>query len=179
MWQMPMTDRTDWKLHPKLFRAIDQQWGPLEVDLFASRLSNQLTRYFSWRPDPLAEATDAFSPDRQSSLSGEGSTGSGDPGGSSMEGPTLVSRPTGNALQLSSAASSSAKPVPADLQCRSDGPSTPTSRLACLRQKFGSGNLSETAKEPKHLEPMTPTLRSGWAGVLNRMWIPFQDPFQM
>ena len=86
-------------------------------------------------------------PDRQSSLSGEGSTGSGDPGGSSMEGPTLVSSPTGNALQLSSAASSSAKPVPADLQCRSDGPSTPTSRLACLRQKFGSGNLSETAKE--------------------------------
>ena len=53
-----MTDRTDWKLHP---RAIDQQWGPLEVDLLASRLSNQLPRYFSWRPDPLAEATDAFS----------------------------------------------------------------------------------------------------------------------
>lgn len=23
-----MTDKTDWKLHPKLFEAIDQQWGP-------------------------------------------------------------------------------------------------------------------------------------------------------
>ena len=64
-----------------------------------------------------------------------------------MEGPTLVSSPTGNALQLSSAASSSAKPGPADLQCRSDGPSTPISPLACLWQKFGSGNLSEAAKE--------------------------------
>ena len=85
--------------------------------------------------------------DRQSSLSSEGPTGSGDPGGPSMEGPTLVSSPTGNALQLSSAASSTAEPVPANLQCRSDGPSTPTSRLACLRQKFGSGNLSEAAKE--------------------------------
>ena len=153
-----MKDRTEWKLHSKLFRVIDQQWGSLEVDLFASRLSNQLPRYFSWRPDPLAEATDAFSqqwqqfrgyayPDRQSSLSSEGPTDSGDPGGPSMEGPTLVSSPTGNALQLSSAASSTAKPVPANLQCRSDGPSTPTSCLACLRQKFGSENLSEAAKE--------------------------------
>ena len=86
-------------------------------------------------------------PDRQGSFSSEDPTGSGDPGGPSMEGPTLVPSPTGNALQLSSAASSPAEPISADLQCRSDGPSTPTSRLACLRQKFGSGNLSEAAKE--------------------------------
>jgi hypothetical protein len=33
---------------------------PLEVDLFASRLTSQCRRYFSWRPDPFAEATDAF-----------------------------------------------------------------------------------------------------------------------
>jgi hypothetical protein len=31
-----------------------------EHRLFASRLSAQLPRYFSWRPDPLAEGTDAF-----------------------------------------------------------------------------------------------------------------------
>ena len=55
-----MTDRADWKLHPRLFQGIDQKWGPLEVDLFASRLSTQLPCYFSWKPDPLAEATDAF-----------------------------------------------------------------------------------------------------------------------
>jgi len=35
--------------------------GPLEVDLFASCLSTQLPHYFSWKPDPLAEAMDAFS----------------------------------------------------------------------------------------------------------------------
>uniref|UniRef100_A0A1X7TDN0 Uncharacterized protein n=1 Tax=Amphimedon queenslandica TaxID=400682 RepID=A0A1X7TDN0_AMPQE len=28
--------------------------------LFATRLSHQLPHFFSWRPDPLAEATDAF-----------------------------------------------------------------------------------------------------------------------
>lgn len=33
--------------------------GPLEVDLFASHLSRQLPRFYSWRPDPEAEATDA------------------------------------------------------------------------------------------------------------------------
>ena len=30
------------------------------MDLFASRLTNQCHRYFSWRPDPFAEAVDAF-----------------------------------------------------------------------------------------------------------------------
>ena len=55
-----LRDRTDWKLNPVIFHKIDQLWGPLEVDLFASRLSTQCQRYFSWRPDPSAEATDAF-----------------------------------------------------------------------------------------------------------------------
>ena len=55
-----LKDRTDWKLHPQVFGAINQSLRPLEVDLFASRLSTQLPRFFSWRPDPLAEATDAF-----------------------------------------------------------------------------------------------------------------------
>ena len=54
------TDRTDWKLSPQLFHKIQQTFGPLEVDLFATRLSAQCRRYFSWRPDPSAEATDAF-----------------------------------------------------------------------------------------------------------------------
>ena len=54
-------DRTDWMLHPKLFAQFNKEWGPLEVDLFATCLSNQLPRFFSWRPDPLAEATDTFS----------------------------------------------------------------------------------------------------------------------
>ena len=40
---------------------LDRQLGPLTVDLFASRLTNQLPRYFSWRPDPQAEAMSAFS----------------------------------------------------------------------------------------------------------------------
>lgn len=58
-----LKDRLDWKLSPAVFRTINAIWGPLEVDLFASRLSHQLSRFFSWRPDPLAEATNAFQQD--------------------------------------------------------------------------------------------------------------------
>jgi hypothetical protein len=39
---------------------LETKSGPFEVDLFATRLTNQLPRFVSWRPDPEAEATDAF-----------------------------------------------------------------------------------------------------------------------
>ena len=55
-----MRDRTDWKLNPVLFRRIDDLLGPIKVDLFASRITNQCPAYYSWRPDPYATATDAF-----------------------------------------------------------------------------------------------------------------------
>ena len=52
-----------WQLSRVVFNRINQTWGPLELDLFASRLSAQLSRFVSWRPDPGAEAFDAFSLD--------------------------------------------------------------------------------------------------------------------
>jgi hypothetical protein len=55
-----MMDRSDWKLDRYIFKRINRRYGPLTVDLFASRLTSQCHRYFSWRPDPYAEATDAF-----------------------------------------------------------------------------------------------------------------------
>ena len=53
-------DRSDWSLDPTTFLKINQTFGPLEVDLFASRLTRQCHHYFSWRPDLYAEATDAL-----------------------------------------------------------------------------------------------------------------------
>ena len=53
-------DRCDWMLNPAVFQRIMTQMGPLEIDLFASRLTRQLPCFYSWRPDPKAEATDAF-----------------------------------------------------------------------------------------------------------------------
>ena len=55
-----MLDRTDWKLNSVIFQKINNLFGPLDMDLFASRLSTQCPHYFSWRPDPYALVTDAF-----------------------------------------------------------------------------------------------------------------------
>lgn len=58
-----VVDHSDWKLKPEIFQCIQSLWGPLEIDLFASRLSYQIPRYANWRPDPGAEAVDAFTLD--------------------------------------------------------------------------------------------------------------------
>ena len=55
-----MRDRSDWMLNPSIFQQILRRFRGLEIDLFASRLSSQLQRFFSWRPDLSAVATDAF-----------------------------------------------------------------------------------------------------------------------
>ncbi|KAM4807615.1 LOW QUALITY PROTEIN: uncharacterized protein WCC33_005133 [Rhinophrynus dorsalis] len=55
-----LTDHSDWKLHPSIFAALHRVWGPFGIDLFASRLNRQVPKFFSWRPDPEALATDAF-----------------------------------------------------------------------------------------------------------------------
>lgn len=46
-----------------IFQGINNKWGPFPVDLFASRLTAQLIRFVSWKPDPEAEAVDAFTLD--------------------------------------------------------------------------------------------------------------------
>ena len=56
-------DHCDWMLDPSVFKGIQEKMGPLEVDLFASRLTRQLPHFFSWRADPEASAIDAFMQD--------------------------------------------------------------------------------------------------------------------
>ncbi len=55
-----VTHPSYWKLNPEFFKILVQKWGPLEVDLFACRLTFQLPHFVSWKPDPQAIATDAF-----------------------------------------------------------------------------------------------------------------------
>jgi hypothetical protein len=54
-------DSSDWKLDLSVFQALLNRWGPFEVDLFASRLTHQLPKFASWKPDPMATYVDAFS----------------------------------------------------------------------------------------------------------------------
>lgn len=62
MSRLIVRDRSDkdWQLNPAIFSKIVALWGPFHVDVFATRLSTLLPRFYSWKPEPLAEATDAF-----------------------------------------------------------------------------------------------------------------------
>ena len=42
-----LQEATEWKLHPELFQKINDKFGKLDIDLFASRISRQLKRYVS------------------------------------------------------------------------------------------------------------------------------------
>ena len=154
-----LRDRSDWMLCPQIFQTIKKAFGPLDVDLFASRLTHQLPCFFSWRPDPLAEAVDAFQqdwgrlkgfanpplvPDRQSPEPSTSPASSASADSTSVEGPDLVPSAPGNVVGLSQTncldpgSDSVANRLP-----DGDGPST--SRVACLREIFSSSCLSEEA----------------------------------
>ena len=59
-------DRTEWTLNEHAFKEIVHHFGQPDIDLFASRLNKQVSRYISWLPDPEAEAVDAFTVDWKS-----------------------------------------------------------------------------------------------------------------
>ncbi|KAK0404353.1 hypothetical protein QR680_017417 [Steinernema hermaphroditum] len=53
-------DKDDWTLDKRITRVIFECCGFPAIDLFATRLSRQCERFISYRPDPYAEAVDAF-----------------------------------------------------------------------------------------------------------------------
>jgi hypothetical protein len=53
-------DETEWSLHSDCFHHICALYETPHVDIFASRLNRKVSRYYSWHPDPQAEAVDAF-----------------------------------------------------------------------------------------------------------------------
>ncbi len=55
--------RTEWSLQQSIFDQIMLEFGPVEIDLFASNLNNKLPRYVSWHRDPYSEHVDAFTLD--------------------------------------------------------------------------------------------------------------------
>jgi hypothetical protein len=55
------SERLEWMLDRTVFLQLTQRLGYPQVDLFASRINRQIPRFVSWRPDPEAWKTDAFS----------------------------------------------------------------------------------------------------------------------
>ena len=46
----------EWELNGGVFYRLTNMFPGMEVDMFASRLNNKIGRYFSWKPDPFAQA---------------------------------------------------------------------------------------------------------------------------
>lgn len=57
------SDKHEWSLSKEYFQEILSVYPELNIDLFASRLNNQLDVYCSWKPDPGCTYVDAFSID--------------------------------------------------------------------------------------------------------------------
>ena len=54
--------KTEWKLNSEVFNSLSHSLHFVPtIDLFASRINTQLPRFFAFRPDPDAEAINAFS----------------------------------------------------------------------------------------------------------------------
>lgn len=56
-------DSNNWKLHPRLFADIVEQFGLLKVDMFASYVNRQVEVFWSERADPYSAQVDAFKQD--------------------------------------------------------------------------------------------------------------------
>ncbi len=54
-------DKYDWQLHPVLFKALDERWGPHTMDRFADVKNTQLPVYNSRYMDPQSSGVDALS----------------------------------------------------------------------------------------------------------------------
>ena len=54
-------DTSNWMLAIPIFQALTKVLGPVETDMFVDCMNKQLDKYVSWKPDPGAWKTDAFS----------------------------------------------------------------------------------------------------------------------
>ena len=58
-----METSAEWMRHKEVFQRIQHILGSCQVDLFATRLNHQLPEFISWKPDQLAQGTDALQMD--------------------------------------------------------------------------------------------------------------------
>ena len=187
-----MKDRWNWKLNPAVFDQINSQLEPLEIDLFAFRMTTQLLMFYSWRPDPLAVGTDAFlqhweglcyanpgpmDSDTLSIIRGKESEGQCGPSSTSMEDTGLVPC-TPIALNRASDHSTDGEfhdnpgqPNPSTIQGQRD----PVGRVAQDRKPI-RGKLQSSSWHHgihSHNQLTTHSSESGNAGVINPNVIPF------
>ncbi|XP_011859982.1 PREDICTED: uncharacterized protein LOC105557372 [Vollenhovia emeryi] len=55
-----VSDDTEWSLSREAYSQISSEYGPLDIDIFASIINAKCPMYVSWLPEPSSVAVDAF-----------------------------------------------------------------------------------------------------------------------
>lgn len=55
-----LNDDMEWTLIPEVFSKLEVLLGQIDIDLFASRINHQVSKYVTYNPDPHAVAINAF-----------------------------------------------------------------------------------------------------------------------
>ena len=171
------------------------------MDLFVSRLSNQLPQFFSWRVDPLVEAIDAFS-QQWGPLKGYANppwclVGRVLSQVRSQQAQVILVAPVWKGQSWYTVLLGMLFDYPRQLpRNRGTFQIPPHSVQMEFLPQLAVWPISGTSLEVqtfliklrnssshpggvKHRDTMIPTSRNGWAGVLNEVVIPFQDPLLM
>ena len=166
-----LRDRTDWTLNANVFRAVNQHWGPLEVDLFATRFSTQLDQFY--RPgghgygciySALGSHTSICSssmvPNLQSvdeNTNGENNCSTNHP---TVESSAMVSSAANHGDRLPNTASRGARPTDSisELRLPSEGQSSLSGHLEGIRQHLTAKQISSKA---------TRLILSSWRDKIN------------
>ena len=190
------TDRLDWKLslsenqchlgspgsRPICLAPLLSTEPVLQLETGSTGRSNRCLSSRLEASEGLCQPSLVLS--RESSETSEGSKGSGDIGGSDLEKSAVVPRSPGDALGFPSVDSPVSRSVSHDLRDSSHELSASTSRVAYLRGKFVSQNLSSKARDlrscwlPGEQSPTRLTIpisKNGYAGALQGVQIPFLD----
>ena len=153
-------DRTDWKLNPLVFNRINEIFRTLEIDLFASLTDPPTATILHLETEPTGRgnrrlSTELGNPEGvcqpslvrygESSQSSDGAESPGSPGGSSLEGPVMVSGSSRYTLGVPTTDSSSSRSLQESSRAGSTGADHPASRVAYLRKKFNDSSFSEEA----------------------------------
>ena len=56
-----LTSQLEWSISNSFFTLLNNKWGPHHIDLFVTATNTKLQQFMSWKPCPLAIATDALS----------------------------------------------------------------------------------------------------------------------
>ena len=156
-----MKDRCDWMINPSVFQQIQQSIGPLHINLFASQITKQLPRFYSWRPgrsnrflhtkldsgEGLCQSP--MVPDFSLSESDKETTSESSSGDTTLAIPTMVSSASRNAGGPSPLTSKHPRSnlEPNQPGVHNETGSAKTGRMAHLRESFASRGISTQASD--------------------------------